>query len=888
MTTPSFFAIGGAVMADAKSYVVRKSDQILYDNLRAGEYCHVLTSRQMGKTSVAKRVVDLLRHDGLTVVFMDLNRIGTNAGQLKAEEWYDFLMVQIGRETGLQREVEDFWYQDETLLFIPRLHALFELLLLPRLGELVIFIDEIDLVKSFPFSTDDFFLGIRSIYNARDEKPIFQQLRFCFLGATLSIDLIKNKEISPFNVGKIIILEDFNLKEMELFKTVFSGEDKEKDEALKRVFYWTNGQPFLTQLLCKEIVENGEYSIKEIDAICQRLFFCADCRETNHNLSGLIMFLEGVSQADEEIKSGMLDLYGRVLRGKTIKHDEFNPHIPRLRLMGLVKLNQNGVLQVRNRIYARAFNSRWIWLNLPGAEKRRQEAARRRGFWQAFAASSVVVTITGGLAIWGWTAEQEAVKQRDIASQQKEIALEAIHTLTYQLVDGLKNIPRTQPIVEKTLQGNVALLERIYALDSEKPEALREKASNLSRTGDMWLRFGKIDEAVVAFQQYLEIAERLAASDPTDAQAQRDLSVSYEKIGNVQLRLGNANDALRAYQQTHDILKRLAASDPTDAQAQRDLSISYNKIGDVQLRLGQAQDALQAYQQSLEIRQRLAASDPTDAQAQRDLSISHERIGDVQLRLGNANDALRAYQQSLEIRQRLAASDPTDAQAQSDLAWGYTKIGDVQLRLGNANDALRTYQQDFEISERLAASDPTDAQAQRDLSISYNKIGDVQLRLGNANDALRAYQQSLEICERLAASDPTDAQAQSDLSNTLNSLGFTIIDREMKDHYTEAHGLLKRALELEPDSPYIVDSMGWLFYRMGKYPEALEYLQRAMELVEKTNLAEQDPYAAAENALHLGEVLWAMDRREEAKQIWGNAVKQFPDDVRLKEAIKRL
>lgn len=111
-------------------------------------------------------------------------------------------------------------------------------------------------------------------------------------------------------------------------------------------------------------------------------------------------------------------------------------------------------------------------------------------------------------------------------------------------------------------------------------------------------------------------------------------------------------------------------------------------------------------------------------------------------------------------------------------------------------------------------------------------------------------------------------------ATALNALGYTLADRT--DRYEEAYGYIQRAYELSPSDFYILDSMGWVLYRLGRLDEAVEYLQKALEL-------RNDPEIAA----HLGEVLWVRGDRQEAKDIWDTALKDTPTDDRLLDVIKR-
>lgn len=121
---------------------------------------------------------------------------------------------------------------------------------------------------------------------------------------------------------------------------------------------------------------------------------------------------------------------------------------------------------------------------------------------------------------------------------------------------------------------------------------------------------------------------------------------------------------------------------------------------------------------------------------------------------------------------------------------------------------------------------------------------------------------------RLIAIKPDHAHAH-------NALGYTFANRNIR--LDEARKLIERALELAPDDPYILDSKGWVLFRQG-YPQA------ALEVLMKAHGMRPDPEIAA----HVGEVLWALGRKDEARQTWDKARKAHPDNETLVETIKRL
>src|SRR5437764_13294165 len=107
-----FYFAGGTLHSNAPSYVERQADKDLYDALRRAEFCYVLTSRQMGKSSLMVHTATRLREEGVTVVVLDLTRIGQN---VTSEQWYKGLLDHLGRSLDLEDELEAFWEGHTTL-----------------------------------------------------------------------------------------------------------------------------------------------------------------------------------------------------------------------------------------------------------------------------------------------------------------------------------------------------------------------------------------------------------------------------------------------------------------------------------------------------------------------------------------------------------------------------------------------------------------------------------------------------------------------------------------------------------------------------------------------------------------------------------------------------
>ena len=301
----SFFVVGGTMGNDAVSYVKRTADADLAQCLLAGEFCYVLTSRQMGKSSLMVRTANHLRLEGVGTVTLDLTEIG--GGNLNASQWYFGILESLGQSLDLEDELDDFWDANERLGPLQRLMRAISEIILPRLEldefvtnetkvRLVVFLDEIDIVRSVPFATDEFFAAIRECYNRRSRDPALEALTFCLIGVASPVDLIKDPQTTPFNIGKRIVIDDFSVPESVLFCQGFESVGASSDEAkqlLTRVLHWTGGHPYLTQRLCSTVAETMEQAVASgrsashcdelVDEVCRRVFLCSESRECDDN-----------------------------------------------------------------------------------------------------------------------------------------------------------------------------------------------------------------------------------------------------------------------------------------------------------------------------------------------------------------------------------------------------------------------------------------------------------------------------------------------------------------------------------------------------------------------------------------------------------------------------
>jgi AAA-like domain len=241
-----YYFAGGNVPPGSPSYVARDADDQLFQHLLEGKFCYVLTSRQMGKSSLMTRMLARLRQHSILPAVLDLSGQGY---QLTPEHWYRGLLDQLGKRLNIEDEMDDFCAANSGLSPLQLWQSgLRDVALKCTDRDLVIFVDEIDMVRRLSFSVDEFFASIRYCYNARSEDPIYNRVRFCLLGVATPAQLVREPTMTPFNIGVPILLKDFSRSEAGSLEAGLPGTVDQRASTMDRVIYWTNGQPYPTHL----------------------------------------------------------------------------------------------------------------------------------------------------------------------------------------------------------------------------------------------------------------------------------------------------------------------------------------------------------------------------------------------------------------------------------------------------------------------------------------------------------------------------------------------------------------------------------------------------------------------------------------------------------------
>ena len=370
MNKTNIYSLGGTVQASKGIYIRRQADEKLLELCKQGKFSYVLTSRQMGKSSLMINTASELKKADIKSVIIDLTKIGTN---LSIEQWYLGLLLEIEEQLDLDTDVDEWWEANDNVGFTQRLTNFFQHVLLEEIASpVVVFVDEIDTTLSLDF-TDDFFAAIRYLYVARAQNAKFERLSFVLIGVATPGDLIRDSKRTPFNVGQRLDLADFTVEEAMPLAEGLGIARQLAQELLKWVVSWTGGHPYLTQRLCSIVSEENKesWSSAVLEQVVSSNFLGAMSKQDSN-----LQFVRDMLTKHSPNQERVLTVYREIHLGKHAVVDEEQSNIKsHLKLSGVVR-RSGDALVIRNRIYQEVFNADWV----------ENELAQQRPYSQALMA----------------------------------------------------------------------------------------------------------------------------------------------------------------------------------------------------------------------------------------------------------------------------------------------------------------------------------------------------------------------------------------------------------------------------------------------------------------------------------------------------------------------
>ncbi|MFM7425197.1 MAG: AAA-like domain-containing protein, partial [Elainella sp.] len=587
MAKPKIYTTGGTVQVDNGIYLEREADQELLDLCLEGKFAYILACRQIGKSSLMVKTAKKLSEKGIRSLIIDLS--GHGFSSTTAEHWYQTILFVMNRELRLKVDTDQWWQSYSYLSFTQRLLLFFEEVLLVKISKpVVIFIDEIDVARQLTFS-DDFFAAIRYVYNNRHSISAFERLSFVLIGAVTPSNLIRNPNITPFNIGHPVSLTDFTLKEAMPLADGLGVPEAQKAQVMEWILKQTGGHPYLTQRLCSELANARQKlpaEIRKVDVeYITKEAFLGSGSERGSNLNYVRQMLlnkdvlfdsESILKTYQEVREEIYPVYDEeqsevkeyLKLSGVVRQAEaslFRSRSPVLAIMqqiaGVVQRKPKKiqatetVLQVRNQIYREVFNQRWISEHLPESWwKRHRDILPLVGALVGYA-----ITVSG-LGVSSYLATQKADRATKVAELhadasdiQAAIASQEGEEIN-NLIRAINVAARSRELAPETEGSAVRSLESALAASREQNkmalpssiDTLAFKPDGLLAIGDnngslyLWDLQNKLDGP---FQIHSQYASSLAFSSSGSQIITGSRSDTWTRVWDLDklLKLGTSN-----------------------------------------------------------------------------------------------------------------------------------------------------------------------------------------------------------------------------------------------------------------------------------------------------------------------------------------------------------
>ena len=410
-----------------------------------------------------------------------------------------------------------------------------------------------------------------------------------------------------------------------------------------------------------------------------------------------------------------------------------------------------------------------------------RQNVRRQRFLGGVAFTFLITTLLA------CTFAYEAIRQRNFANQNFQIAQDAAEGLVVDITQQLRNVEGISPsTTEKILSQAEKVYDKLLSDNREDERLLAGQVEMYTEFVETYLAVGNVTGAQESAVNAVELARRLSVENG-HSQAAKKLALANIKLGDVLEESGEYDESMNAYVRAFEIRTNILSSNPNDTLSERDVASAIIRIGQSNEAVLNYHAAAETYEEALVLRRKIAKAEP---KWRRDLVINLILLANAKSELNSEKEAYEFIREAVSLSAELSKESTDDTRYKRDHAVALQYQGNIFLSSSDYEQSLDSYSKSKEVFEDLSRRYPDNMEWRRDISVSLGKLASVRSEQGKVELARPLWESTIRVRETLASENIDSVIYTIDLIEALWELGKIIPSSEREAPLRRALALL--------------------------------------------------------------------------------------------------